>query len=121
MTEARLFNRFRSHQLVKVTDEHGTELTNICDFSVSGVSFTLGHQVKRDTPLTLLLNGYMPNATRQIAVDTKVAWARPAGRRGLYRAGAEFTRIAPTDRAYLQQLIDHVRTEYRWVKHAKES
>ena len=60
MTEARLFNRFRSHQLVKVTDEHGTELTNICDFSVSGVSFTLGHQVKRDTPLTLLLNGYMP-------------------------------------------------------------
>ena len=75
----RLFNRFRSHLLVKVTDEHGTELTNICDFSVSGVSFTLGHQVTPDTSLTLLLNGYMPNATRQIAVDAKVAWAASGG------------------------------------------
>ncbi|MEE9128241.1 MAG: PilZ domain-containing protein [Planctomycetota bacterium] len=120
MAEARLFNRFRSHQLVKVTDEHGTELTNIRDFSANGVSFFIGQQLTRHTPITLLLNMHMPKAPRQIAVDARVAWTGRVGRRGPYMAGAEFTRIAAADRAYLQQLIDHVRTEYRRAKHAEE-
>ena len=121
MAEARLFNRFRSHQLVKVTDENGTELTNIRDFSVSGVSFFTGHQLTQDTLVTLLLNVHMPKAHRLIAVDAKVAWTDRVGRRGPYKAGAEFTRIAADDRACLQQLIDHVRAEYRRAEHSEAS
>lgn len=121
MAEARQFNRFRSHQLVNVADEHGTEITNIRDFSVRGVCFFISHQVIRDAPVTLLLNMYMPNATRLIAADAKVAWTGRVGRRGPYMIGAEFTRIAAEDRAYLRQLIDHMRAEYRRAQHSKES
>ena len=120
MAEARLFNRCRSHQLVKVTDEHGTELTNIRDFSVSGVSFFTGHQLTQDTLVTLLLNMYLPKATRLIAADAEVVWTGRVGRRGPYMAGAKFTRIAAADRAYLQQLFDHMRTEYRRAEHSEE-
>ena len=121
MEEARQFHRFRSHQLVKVTDEHGTEIANIRDFSVSGVAFFISHELTRDAPVTLLLNMCLPTATRPIAADAKVVWTARAGRGGRFMAGVEFTRIATKDRAYLQQVIDHVRAEHQQPQPTTES
>ena len=106
MADGRQFERSRSHQLVKVTHPHGTELTNIQDFSVSGVRFCVNSQLARDAHVALLLNMYMPEATRVISAEARVVWTTRVNHRGPYMAGAEFTKIAPEDRAYLQDLID---------------
>lgn len=106
----RLFQRLPARHLVQVSGQNGTcvaELTNLRDFSETGVAFFFNGELHEQESIKLSLNMNIRNAVRVIPASARVVRIRRTPRRGPYLVAAAFTQIDDEDRAYIHKLVQH--------------
>ena len=105
----RLFQRLPARHLVQVGGQQGrvAELTNLRDFSETGVAFFFNGELHEQESIQLSLNMNVRNAVRVIPASARVVRIRRTPRRGPYLVAAEFTQIDAEDRAYIHKLVQH--------------
>ena len=103
----RLFQRLPAHHLVQVSGQQGrvAELTNLRDFSETGIAFFFNSKLHERESIQLSLNMNVRNAVRVIPASARVVRIRRTPKRGPYVVAAEFIQISDGDRAYIHELV----------------
>ena len=81
----RLFQRLPAYHLIQVSGQQGTrgaELTNLRDFSETGVAFFFNGELREQESIQLSLNMNVRNAVRVIPASARVVRIRRTPRRG---------------------------------------
>ena len=86
----RLFQRLPAHHLVQVSGQQGrvAELTNLRDFSETGIAFFFNSKLHERESIQLSLNMNVRNAVRVIPASARVVRIRRTPKRGPYVVAA---------------------------------